>query len=191
MTVPGGIGQWLPVVAVAVATLPLAYPVYRARARRIVRRGVPVAVARRRALAEVAMVVGTAPWLWMILTPTSSDARGVRVVPLADLVDVLAGGGLTAFFQVGGNLLVFAAFGSFAPRRWPIGPVAVTLVAAGASLVVEVLQYTLALGRVTSVDDVLLNAAGAGLAALLSGLEMSRRDGTPVGHTRGHAGTRA
>jgi hypothetical protein len=34
--------------------------------------------------------------------------------------------------------------------------------------VVELLQYALALGRVTSVDDVLLNAAGAGRATLPS-----------------------
>ena len=32
----------------------------------------------------------------------------------------------------------------------------------------ETLQHTLSLGRVTSVDDVLLNATGAALAALLS-----------------------
>lgn len=168
MTVPGGIGPWLPVVAVSVATLPVAYPVYRARVRRTVRRGVPDAVARRRALAEVGMVAGTAPWLWMILTPVAPAGRELRAVPLVDLVDVLAGGGLTAFFQVVGNLLVFAAFGLFAPLRWSIGARAVTLAAAGASVVVEGLQYALALGRVTSVDDVLLNAAGAGLAAVLS-----------------------
>jgi len=114
------------------------------------------------------MVAGTAPWVWMILTPSSSAVRELRAVPLVDLVQVLADGGLTAFFQVGGNLLVFAAFGFFAPQRWPIGVAAVTLVAASASVVVEVLQYALALGRVTSVDDVLLNAAGAALAAVLS-----------------------
>jgi len=168
MTVPGGIGPWLPVVAISVATLPLAYPVYRVRVRRILRRGVPAATARRWALAEVAMVVGTVPWVWMILTPASPAARELRAVPLVDLVQVLAGGGLTAFFQVVGNLLVFAAFGCFAPWRWPIGAIAVTLVAASASVVVEGLQYALALGRVTSVDDVLLNAVGAGLAAVLS-----------------------
>jgi hypothetical protein len=181
MTVPGGIGPWIPVVAISVATLPLAYPVYRARARRIVQRGVPGQSARRWALAEVAMVVGTLPWVWMILTP-STEARELRLAPLIDLVQVLAGGGLTAFFQVGGNLLVFAAFGFFAPWRWPIGVGAVTLVAAGASVVVEGLQYGLALGRVTSVDDVLLNAAGAGLAAIL-GRRLARAapaPGTPV-----------
>jgi glycopeptide antibiotics resistance protein len=41
-------------------------------------------------------------------------------------------------------------------------------VAATASVTVEILQYGLDLGRVSSIDDVLLNAAGAGLAALAS-----------------------
>jgi hypothetical protein len=199
MTMPGGVGQWLPVVAVSVAALPLAVPVYRARVRRIARRGVPEPAARRWALAEVGMVAGTVPWLWMILTP-AAHARGLHLVPLVDLVQVLAGDGPTAVVQVVGNLLVFAAFGCFAPRRWPIGAGAVTLLAAAASVAVEALQYALALGRVTSVDDVLLNAAGAGLAALLSRRwasagpagagEMPARDGAPFGHTRGHAGIR-
>jgi glycopeptide antibiotics resistance protein len=113
------------------------------------------------------MVVGTVPWLWMILTP-SSAAGEVHLIPIVDLVQVLTGDALTAFYQVGGNLLVFAAFGFFAPVRWRLGAGVVTLIAAGGSIVVELLQYTLALGRVTSVDDVLLNASGAGLAALLS-----------------------
>jgi len=178
MTVPGGIGPWLPVVAVSVATLPLAYPIYRIRVHQAIRRGVAVSLARRYSLAEVGMVVGTVPWLWMILTP-SSGARELRLVPVIDLAQVLAGAGLTAFFQVGGNLLVFAAFGFFAPMRWRIGAGTVTLLAAGASTVVELLQYTLALGRVTSVDDVLLNAAGAGLAALLS-QRLSQRLAAPT-----------
>ena len=40
--------------------------------------------------------------------------------------------------------------------------------AAGCSVLVETAQYVLPMDRVSSVDDVLLNAAGAGLAALVS-----------------------
>lgn len=166
MTVPGGIGPWLPVIAVSVATLPLTYPAYLIRWHQAVQRGAPPSSARRRSLSEVAMVVGTLPWLWMILTPTSATSE-LRLIPLIDLIDVLTDRPLTAFFQVVGNLLVFAAFGFFAPLRWRISVGAVTLIAAGASVVVELLQYTLALGRVTSVDDILLNATGAGLFAIL------------------------
>ena len=48
------------------------------------------------------------------------------------------------------------------------------LLAAGASAVVETLQYALDLGRVSSVDDVLRGALGAGLAAAAS-QPLSRR----------------
>lgn len=87
-------------------------------------------------------------------------------MPLLDIAHLLAGGPVFAFFQIVGNLLVFAAFGFFALIRWRIGPLAVAALGGLASIVVEGLQFALNLGRVTSVDDVLLNAAGAGLAAL-------------------------
>ena len=166
LALPGGVDRWLPVVAVSVAVLPAAWFVGRLLMRRAVARGRPRDVARRHAVAEVGMVAGTLPWLWMILTPLPATGA-VRLVPIVDLAQVLAGHPLTAFFQIGGNLLVFAAFGLFAPLRWRIGPVAVMAAAAAASTTVETLQYVLALGRVSSIDDVLLNTAGAGLAALL------------------------
>jgi glycopeptide antibiotics resistance protein len=72
--------------------------------------------------------------------------------------------------QVVGNLLVFAALGFFAPLRFPVlaSVPRVLALAAGCSILVEVAQLVLRLDRVSSVDDVLLNAAGAGLAALAS-----------------------
>ncbi len=69
--------------------------------------------------------------------------------------------------QVIGNLLVFAALGFLAPQRFSSlasVPRILTLAAAG-SILIEVSQYVLRLDRVSSVDDVLLNTAGAGLAA--------------------------
>ena len=149
-------------MAVSAAAAPIVFLAVRSRA--------------GRAQATAGMVAGTLPWLWMALTPLPAE-RGVRMVPLRDLAAVLAGDPLAAFFQIGGNLLVFAAFGFFAVRRWPIGPGAVTGLAALGSVTIEALQYALALGRVSSVDDVLLNAAGAGLAALTSRRrKRSRRD---------------
>lgn len=91
--------------------------------------------------------------------------------PLRDLLDVLRGG--DTLVQLVGNLLAFAAVGFFlpirlrlAPARWV--PAIVGLIAAGLSVVVEALQYVLPLGRVSSVDDVLVNALGAALSSLLS-----------------------
>ncbi|MFJ3407208.1 VanZ family protein [Promicromonospora sp. NPDC090134] len=165
------------------------------RVRRL--RGVPHARAWRHSVAEVGMVVGTAPWVWMILTPQPGE-RGLSLVPLRDLADQLSGPVPAAVVQVGGNLLVLAALGFFLPVRFelvagagagaraglPSGArsvpasgsarrtvavlarVAVVLV--GVAATVEVLQYVLRLGRVTSVDDVLVNVAGGLFAALCS-----------------------
>jgi len=116
-------------------------------------------------VAEVFLVVGTLPWLWMILTPDPGGTRRVRLVPLLDLASLRPG---EVLVQVVGNLLVFAALGALLPVRWPAGTGTVALVAAGASVAVELLQYALDLGRVSSVDDVLLNTLGAVLAAQAS-----------------------
>ncbi len=120
----------------------------------------------RTALADVGMVYGTVPWVWMILLPggRAGEVSGaVSLVPLRDLFSMNTG-------QVVGNLLVFAALGFFAPLRFAVlaSVPRVLALGAGCSALVEAAQYALVLDRVSSVDDVLLNAAGAGLAAVLS-----------------------
>lgn len=149
--------------------------------------GVVVVLARRRggphpwrySFAEVGMVVGTAPWLWMILTPRGSG-RSVEVVPLAGLITQLGGRPAVAIEQIGGNLLVFAAFGACAVLRWPLRVRTVAALAGTASVLVELTQYALSIGRVTSVDDVLLNTLGATLAALLVRLVLWRWKARPL-----------
>ncbi|MEW1740640.1 VanZ family protein [Nocardia beijingensis] len=122
---------------------------------------------RRAALCEVGMVTGTAPWLWMILTP-SGTGRSVNLVPLRDLAEQLAHDRVIE--QFGGNLLVFAALGVLLPvrRPWFARSYRILLAGAAASIAVETAQFALAIGRHSSVDDVLLNAAGACLAGQLS-----------------------
>jgi glycopeptide antibiotics resistance protein len=148
------------VVAITVLSLPVAGLAVWALARR---RG-----GWRRSLAEVGIVYGTLPWLWMILLP--GDEARVSLVPMRDLFTVLAAGPLTITVQIVGNLLVFAALGFFGPIRFAAlaSLPRVLAVAAAGSALVEAAQYVLQLDRVTSVDDVLLNTAGAGLAALAS-----------------------
>ncbi|GAA4607566.1 glycopeptide antibiotics resistance protein [Actinoplanes octamycinicus] len=158
------------VVVLTVLALPAAMLVAWALARHRRVPGEPPAW--RDALAEVGIVYGTVPWLWMILLPNAGGAdRGrMNLVPLHDLLQVLAGGPVTATLQIVGNLLVFAAFGFFGPIRFAAlrsVPRILSLGAAG-SILVETLQYALGLDRVSSVDDVLVNAVGAGLAALVS-----------------------
>jgi hypothetical protein len=166
------------VVVITVAALPVAALLVWILARR---RGAPSPW--RRSLAEVGIVYGTVPWVWMILLPNGGAAEPrarLNLVPMRDLLDVVADGPWTATVQIVGNLLVFASFGFFGPMRFAAlasVPRILALAAAG-SVLVETLQYVLRLDRVSSVDDVLLNAAGAALAALLSRrwwLEPARR----------------
>jgi VanZ like family len=146
------LARWGGVLLASAAAAPVVAAVALLRARRAGRYGV----------AEVLLVAGTLPWLWMVLTPDAAGSRRLSLVPLRDLLTLTAGDVVT---QVGGNLLVFAALGATLPVRWRAGTATVAIVAVVASTGVETLQYALDLGRVSSVDDVLLNTLGAVLAA--------------------------
>jgi glycopeptide antibiotics resistance protein len=151
------------VVFMTVLGLPVAALVVWALASRRIVTGTRRAWAWRRSLTEVAIVYGTVPWVWMTLMPGSPGSGGVSLVPLRDLATM---GTLGAV----GNLLVFAALGFFGPMRFTALTSVPRVLALGAacSLLIETAQYVLRLDRVSSVDDVLLNATGAGLAALLA-----------------------
>ncbi|MFD9502181.1 VanZ family protein [Streptomyces sp. NPDC060035] len=152
------------VVLMTLVALPPAALVAWALARR--RRAAGVTSAWRMSLAEVGMVHGTVPFLWMTMMPGAGagtvPAR-VSLVPLRDLVTMGPLG-------IVGNLLIFAALGFFAPMRFAASASVPRILAlgAGCSVLVETAQYVLRLDRVSSVDDVLVNAAGAVLAALAS-----------------------
>jgi glycopeptide antibiotics resistance protein len=167
------VGTFTGVAFITVAVLPLAALAVWALARRRRVTGTTPAWAWRMSLAEVGIVYGTVPWVWMIMLP--GDRAGavpgrVSLVPLRDLLTILAGGPLAVTGQVVGNLLVFAALGFLAPLRFAAlaSVPRILALAAGCSVLVEAAQYVLRLDRVSSVDDVLLNTAGAGLAALAS-----------------------
>ncbi|MEV6976987.1 VanZ family protein [Kitasatospora sp. NPDC093806] len=162
------------VVFLTLAALPVAALAVWGLARRRRLAGAAPAWAWRRSLAEVGMVYGTVPWVWMIMLPGAGAGvvpRRVSLLPLRDLAAILAEGSpVTATVQIVGNLLVFAALGYLAPVRFAhlASVPRVLALAAGCSVLVETAQYVLWLDRVSSVDDVLLNTAGAGLAALAS-----------------------
>ncbi|MFB7864972.1 VanZ family protein [Streptomyces sp. NPDC056069] len=152
------------VVLVTLVALPPAGLVAWLLARR--RRAAGVASAWRSSLAEVGMVHGTVPFVWMTMMPGAAAGAvpgRLSLVPLRDLA-TMGPLGIT------GNLLVFAALGFFAPMRWAALASLPRILAlgAGCSVLVETAQYVLRLDRVSSVDDVLVNAAGAVLAALAS-----------------------
>jgi glycopeptide antibiotics resistance protein len=119
-----------------------------------------------RSIAEVGMVFGTLPWVWMILTPLRLPPNSVTVylIPLSDLWherDPL---------QIVGNLLVLFAFGAFAPVRFPWlrGLTRLAVLGLALAFALEVLQHLFVAGRVFSVDDVWLNALGCVLGGLVT-----------------------
>ncbi|WP_040421223.1 VanZ family protein [Actinopolymorpha alba] len=152
------------VVLMMLVALPLAALVVWALAR--FRRAAGGTSAWRMSLAEVGMVYGTVPFVWMTMMPGPGAGvvpGRVSLVPLRDLATMGPLG-------IGGNLLIFAALGFFAPMRFAALASVPRILAlgAGCSALVETAQYVLRLDRVSSVDDVLVNAAGAVLAALAS-----------------------
>jgi hypothetical protein len=152
------------VLFVMLAALPLPALAVCALAHR--RRAAGVRWPWRTSLAEVGLVYGTVPMVWLALLPGS----GAGVVPgrlsLVPLRDLATMGPL----GIGGNLLLLAALGGFAPMRFAALASAPRILAlgAGCSALVEAAQYVFRLDRVSSVDDVLVNAAGAALAGLAS-----------------------
>lgn len=158
------VGTFTGVAVITVAVLPLAALAVWALARR--RSVTDTTSAWRMSLAEVGIVYGTVPWVWMIMLPGGQAGAvpgRVSLVPLRDLLTMSTG-------QVVGNLLVFAALGFLAPLRFAAlaSVPRILALAAGCSVLLETAQYVLRLDRVSSVDDVLLNTAGAGLAALVA-----------------------
>lgn len=158
------VGTFTGAVVISVGALPLAVLAVVILARR--RRG--SGDAWRTSVAEVGLVYGTVPTVWLTMLP-GSEGR-VSLVPLRDLFAIIAAGPASATMQIVGNLLVFAAFGFFGPIRFVklASMRRILAIAASCSILIETLQYVLSLDRVSSVDDVLLNTAGAGLAALAS-----------------------
>ena len=160
--------------------LPLAALVVWALAR--LRRAADATSAWRMSLAEVGMVYGTVPFVWMTLMPGPGAGivpGRVSLVPLRDLVTMGPVG-------IGGNLLVLAALGFFAPMRYAALASVPRIVAlgAGCSALIETAQYVFRLDRVSSVDDVLVNAAGAVLAGLASRRWWRSTEAVPVDRPR-------
>ncbi|GAA1693128.1 hypothetical protein GCM10009830_46120 [Glycomyces endophyticus] len=152
---------------IAFALLPFAFGVAWALAARRVRAGRSRRDAWLHSLAEVGAVVGSVPLLFLGLT-SREGANAVQLVPLVDLADLAGASPRRIVEQLAGNLFVFAAAGFFLPVRFRIGLGAVALGGAAAAVTLEALQFALLTGRVVSVDDALMNALGAVLAALAS-----------------------
>ena len=177
----GGWRFWLDtftgIALITAAALPVALLTASALARWRMVTGSPTQWAWRRSLAEVGIIYGTLPFVWLTMLPGAFAGRvpgRVSLIPLRDLVTMPAS-------QIIGNLLVFAALGFLAPIRFSrlASLPRILAIAAAASASIEVAQYVLQLDRVSSIDDVLLNTVGAGLAALASRTWWRRRSAQP------------
>ena len=151
------------VVLVTLVALPFAALTMWGLVRRRRHAGRTTSSAWRKSLAEVGILYGTLPWLWLTMLPAGSGHAvhgSVSLVPLEDLATMPT-------YQIAGNLLVFVALGFFGPLRFAVlrSIPRILALAATCSVLIEAAQYVLGLGRVSSVDDVLLNTLGAGLAA--------------------------
>ncbi|MFD7864810.1 VanZ family protein [Streptomyces sp. NPDC057682] len=169
-------GTFNGVVLLTLLALPLSVLLVWALAHR--RRRAGRAAPWRTSVAEVAMVHGTVPFVWMTMMPGSAPGVAparVSLVPLRDLVTM-------GPFGVIGNLLVLAAVGAFAPVRYAAVATLPRVLAlgAGCSALIETAQYVFRLDRVSSVDDILVNATGAALAGLVSRPWWAARPTAPV-----------
>jgi glycopeptide antibiotics resistance protein len=145
----------LGILAVAAATVALSW--FRHR------RGAPL----RRAAARSALdVLATASLLGILILTLPPSIQAGRTL---DLIPFRHWGSHTARVEMLANLVMFVPLGVFGPARVRRldRPAVILLFAAGLSLVIEVLQFALDLGRQTSIEDVIMNTAGAGVGYLL------------------------
>ena len=136
-------GRWAEVIIVSVFAVPFAFLFAWWLAGRRRRRGMDAGWAMRSAFAEVLIVVGTAPWLWMVMLPNPGHVRGYNFVLFHDLNNQVHGGLRSAVVQITGNLLVFAALGFGLMVRFRARPVHVLLIGVLGSTAIETLQWTL------------------------------------------------
>jgi glycopeptide antibiotics resistance protein len=81
-----------------------------------------------------------------------------------------------AILQIGGNLALLAPLGVLVPIVWTTlrGPIRLGFLAGMLSLVIEMIQGMLVMGRAFDIDDVILNVTGVVIAYLLLGRRLSK-----------------
>jgi glycopeptide antibiotics resistance protein len=121
----------------------------------------------RSTAANVALVASVVAVLSLTLAPGYAADKDLELVPLGEIVDALTPPFEPLLAEVVLNVVLFVPFGAaLALRRVSVGRTVLAAVALSAT--VELAQLLVVSGRTTSVDDVLLNTAGAwiGHAAL-------------------------
>jgi VanZ family protein len=108
----------------------------------------------------------------LLTTSGRDEPPQLRLLPLANLIDAIAGHGSLrgALAEMLANVLLFAPLGMALSWRFPsLGVVRITLATLAVSVGVEVLQAVEQAGRWASTTDVLMNALGGMIGALAAG----------------------
>ncbi|MFC8010900.1 VanZ family protein [Streptomyces cinereoruber] len=126
-----------------------------------------------RAVFGAVALLALVPFLLVTLSHGYGAESRISAVPFREILDASAHADLdlsdVRAVNLVGNVLLLVPFGAAVAFLWSGRRRVLKTALAGAvfSLIVEVAQYVLSLGRVSSVDDVLLNTAGAALGAFL------------------------
>lgn len=103
----------------------------------------------------------------------SGGVRTVQLLPMKTTLAELRAGAWPFVYHLIGNMIWFVPLGVFLPALWKTGFAKTLLLGAGASLILEALQYALGSG-VADIDDVIINALGAAAGRLLFLLKQHR-----------------
>jgi len=155
-------------VPVTIIVLPFAVFAWRFLVHRR-RQRMPTWVAASTAGIDVGVVLLVGLVLALTMIPIGADrTSSLHLLPGSDVLTEFADDG--SLWQIAGNLLLLAPLGALLPLR--VACLHSVPRVAGAALVtsvaIEVTQFVLHVGRVTSTDDVLLNTLGAAAGATLS-----------------------
>lgn len=110
---------------------------------------------------------------WVTLRPRASSFQPpAEWIPLNNIIRVLREGRSVSYGDVGqllGNIALFVPFGWLVPMLWRRLRSLWTIVAlaAATSLGIEASQWLFLFGRQSSIDDVILNAAGGFIGAVM------------------------
>lgn len=121
----------------------------------------------------------TGPSLYQLLAGRLPEPK-LELIPFADIIGIIIDSiahhhGAGIILNIFGNIILFVPLGFLLPVFWPYFSKArrTILFAAGLSLSIELIQ--LISGGVTSVDDLILNTAGAALGFALAKLLLRSR----------------
>ncbi|MGA5499041.1 VanZ family protein [Streptomyces cinereoruber] len=143
------------------------------QARRMIKNGSALTPWHGRAIFCILAILFMFPFLLVTLTRGAGTGSSISLIPFREFWDAFSSASVAfsgvTFFNFAGNILLLVPFGAALSFLWPAPcrTFKVALTMSAISLAVEAAQYSLSLGRVSSIDDVLLNTIGATTGALL------------------------